>query len=832
MSIAANKKLVLQGGARADNIMWVVAGASSFGAGSRFQGNILGATSAAFVTGSTINGRVLMQTAVTLQMTTVTNPSSPPTANDVATQLKDAASAKNEEAEIKKKEAAEKRAAADQKQQDAIAKRAAADSMRQDADAKKAQAQGTRDTMLGNITDVNTKKKAQLLADAAIADVDVTTVKARFLAASETTACDQAFLRMGLSSNTGVCDISNAISSRRHLLADTEYLVEIMLSSVEINQLDIDAALTTLSAAGVTAETSKEDALVLLSSIPGIDTAIVETLQFEVTAAATAIATAEAAEADAVATESAAAVLETDAAAAETVAVDLATEATNLDDEAATAASLVPPPFPPVSPPPPLSPPLNIPLMQSSSSSSPIAAITGALVGFVIIGPACILSILALFFKSFLRRKLLQFGFRRLADVIVPEFTDDDFSLKSVNMKLLERFLAKQKLPHVQDVMPEISESNVIVDINADVLGNGGYGTVFKGTHREDAVAVKVMFGGSKGPSVTALRLPAEVVKMMRREATIMCSLNHPNILRVLGIVPERGWIVMELCEGGSLFDVLRDPDETWLDPSEMARVAAETATGVAYLHMRDVAIVHGNIKAAHVLLTRNHTVRICYFGMSETNSRSKTMSVVVTGSSSSGGAAIMVAWSAPELLKAQPKSYATDVYALGVTLWELYERRAPFSNKPEAGAGVDQVLSGERLSFTSRTPVAVRELAIACLSKEAKERPAAAKVAFILANMSTKARKGAVGAAIVAANQGEMNPTGVQLVFHPRAPPPASPVISLRRHFHQISPLPPPSMIHHPSFTLNTVLTSSDATTVLHPGFTSDFAPSPSLPQ
>ena len=74
MSIAANKKIVLQGGARADNIMWVVAGASSFGAGSRFQGNILSATSAAFLTGSTIDGRVLVQTAVALQLTTVTKP--------------------------------------------------------------------------------------------------------------------------------------------------------------------------------------------------------------------------------------------------------------------------------------------------------------------------------------------------------------------------------------------------------------------------------------------------------------------------------------------------------------------------------------------------------------------------------------------------------------------------------------------------------------------------------------------------------------------------------------------------------------------------------------
>jgi serine/threonine protein kinase len=240
---------------------------------------------------------------------------------------------------------------------------------------------------------------------------------------------------------------------------------------------------------------------------------------------------------------------------------------------------------------------------------------------------------------------------------------------------------------------------------------------------------------------------------MMRREATIMCSLNHPNILRVFGIVIERGWIVMELCEGGSLFDVLRDPDQTWLDAPEVARVAAETATGVAYLHMRDVAIVHGDMKAGNVLLTKHRAVRICDFGMSEAKDRSKTMSVAVAGSSSSGGAAMTVAWSAPELFKAQPKSYATDVYALGITLWEIYERQAPFSNMPEA-AVVNQVLSGERPNFTSQTPAAVRDLAVACWSKEPKKRPAAAKVAFILTNISTRTQRGAVDAAVVAANQ------------------------------------------------------------------------------
>mmetsp|Transcript_9103 Transcript_9103/g.14463 ORF Transcript_9103/g.14463 Transcript_9103/m.14463 type:complete len:289 (-) Transcript_9103:442-1308(-) len=71
MGIAAGKKILLTGGARAENIVWVVAGAMSFGATSHFEGIILGATSASFVTKSTMHGRVLVQTAVTLQMTTI-----------------------------------------------------------------------------------------------------------------------------------------------------------------------------------------------------------------------------------------------------------------------------------------------------------------------------------------------------------------------------------------------------------------------------------------------------------------------------------------------------------------------------------------------------------------------------------------------------------------------------------------------------------------------------------------------------------------------------------------------------------------------------------------
>ena len=263
----------------------------------------------------------------------------------------DAASAKKEEADIKREEATDKRVAANQKKEEAIVKRAVADTKKKDSDAKTAKAQETRDTMLGEMTDVKKKKKTQLLADAAIAGVHVTKVKASFTAATEIAACDDAYLKLGIISTLGACDISNASPDRRHLLADTAYLVEILLSSAEVNQSAMVAALTSLSAAGVTAETTGEDALVLLSTVPGIDNALLTTLKSDATAAAAATAIGTAAEASAVATETAAANLEIDAAATEKTAVDLATEATGLDNEAAAAAKLVPPPSSPSPPP-------------------------------------------------------------------------------------------------------------------------------------------------------------------------------------------------------------------------------------------------------------------------------------------------------------------------------------------------------------------------------------------------------------------------------------------------------------------------------------------------
>jgi len=160
-------------------------------------------------------------------------------------------------------------------------------------------------------------------------------------------------------------------------------------------------------------------------------------------------------------------------------------------------------------------------------------------------------------------------------------------------------------------------------------------------------------------------------------------------------------------------------------------------------------------MKAGNVLLTKDLSVRICDFGMSEAKNRSKTMSVAAS-SSGKGGTALTVAWSAPELFMDRPKSFATDIYALGLTLWEIYERRVPFGNMPEA-AVVNQILSGRRPGIAStEMPEEMKKLIQLCWSEDPRERPAADKMAFILTRLwnANTERQRAVAEAAAAAEK------------------------------------------------------------------------------
>ena len=307
------------------------------------------------------------------------------------------------------------------------------------------------------------------------------------------------------------------------------------------------------------------------------------------------------------------------------------------------------------------------------------------------------------------------------------------FKMK-VKMKDVEAFMMKQKLPRLVNTTPSLDESLIIVE-KSKPLGRGGFGVVFKGnmlrssTKQTQRVAVKCLFNPTQDPMKAVV--PDDIAKQMNREATILCSLNHPNIIRIFGIVLNRGWIIMELCIYGSLRSILLDKDNAFETP-ELIRFASEAATGVAYLHSTDVCIVHGDLKADNVLLREDGSVCLCDFGMSEAKDRSKSMTSVVT-SSTTGKIGLTVQWSSPELLKGKKKDSASDVFALAVTLWEIFERDTPFSGMIDAIV-INQILTGIRPAF-ERTPVEFRTLIKKAWGDDAKSRPSAAQIACVLSN-------------------------------------------------------------------------------------------------
>jgi serine/threonine protein kinase len=337
-----------------------------------------------------------------------------------------------------------------------------------------------------------------------------------------------------------------------------------------------------------------------------------------------------------------------------------------------------------------------------------------------------VFSILAIFFKPLLRRQLLKYGFKRLANCVVPDMEGDVAQL-TVKIAELQAFLAKdvKKLPRLMDVTPELEAVSIELDVLTP-LGKGGFGVVYRGVLNSQPVAVKALFSAA-GPNDAVI--PADVKKQMRQEATIMCSLNHPNVLHVFGVVPSRGWIVMELCVGGALSELLLDAEQV-LDEPTLVRLAAETATGVAYLHTDEIKIVHGDLKAANVLLTAERSVRICDFGMAEAKDRSKSMTSIGMGSAASAG--ITVAWTAPEVLQNEDKSFASDVFALGITLWEIFERAKPFGRMPDMAA-VNQLLNGLRPALTDKTPARAAKVIGASWAQEPKKRCTAAEAACVL---------------------------------------------------------------------------------------------------
>lgn len=190
------------------------------------------------------------------------------------------------------------------------------------------------------------------------------------------------------------------------------------------------------------------------------------------------------------------------------------------------------------------------------------------------------------------------------------------------------------------------------------LIGAGGAGRVY---HARDEitgrrVAVKVLSA--------ALARGREAYERFAREAEIAGGLHHPNVVEVLDFSAEQGFLVMELMEGGSLADRLVPR----LPAAQVRRMALDVLAGLEAAHRRGV--VHRDVKPHNVFFDARGTAKLGDFGVAH---------LLDLGQTQTGGLIGTLAYMSPEQITGARLTFAADLYALGITLFEALTGRLPF---------------------------------------------------------------------------------------------------------------------------------------------------------
>lgn len=278
-----------------------------------------------------------------------------------------------------------------------------------------------------------------------------------------------------------------------------------------------------------------------------------------------------------------------------------------------------------------------------------------------------------------------------------------------------------------------------------DELGKGAFGRVFRGLNitTGEVVAIKQIEKDKIKDSLPAVM----------RELELLQKLDHPNIVKFVEYIdtPDHLYFTLEFVEGGSLYATMKRFGS--FPESLLVIYITQVLRGLQYLHTKGV--IHRDIKAANILLTKEGQCKLADFGNCTYEALSKGVAQNITSNSTNEKEASSPSekdkekekeeskedqstpipcgfaapfWMAPELVQEHDAVYASDIWSLGCTLLELLTGKPPYSDlSPEEA--IKKILEDERPPFPSSLSPDLEEFLGSCFVRDPGQRPTAEKL-------------------------------------------------------------------------------------------------------
>ena len=248
------------------------------------------------------------------------------------------------------------------------------------------------------------------------------------------------------------------------------------------------------------------------------------------------------------------------------------------------------------------------------------------------------------------------------------------------------------------------------------LVGEGGMGKVYEAEERlsKRRVALKVLRD--------ELTKSDHARRLFLNEMQILARLEHPNIVRSLASLEADGRlaIVLEYLEGQTLRQVLVQRER--LDWQDASRIAASVAHALVAAHEQQPAVVHRDLKPENIMLLDDGSVKVMDFGIAKLLAQLDQAHTQTVGT---------LQYMSPEQIDAKPLDHRSDLYCLGLVLYELVAGKPPFqSASPRALLNMQCGQKPPTLGDEARQgiPRGIEQLLFQLLEKEAAARPASAR--------------------------------------------------------------------------------------------------------